>query len=40
LYTIAPVTSVHRPLAMASAIVVNEALKYECVTQPCSHGPQ
>jgi hypothetical protein len=25
---------------MASAIVVYDALKYEWVTQPCSHGPQ
>ena len=40
LCTIAPVTSVQRPVARASAIVVNDALKYECVTQPCSQGPQ
>ena len=40
LVAIAPVMSVHRPVAMASAIVVNDELKYECVTQPCSHGPQ
>jgi hypothetical protein len=32
--------SVQRPVAIASAIVVNDVLKYECVTQPCSHGPQ
>ena len=34
------VMSVVLPDLSASATVVNAALKYECVTQPCSHGPQ
>ena len=39
-WTIASVTSVHRPVCSASATVVNAELKYEWVTQPRSHGPQ
>ena len=32
--------SVQWPLFSASATVVNAELKYECVVQPRSHGPQ
>src|SRR5215203_1615051 len=31
---------VHLPVFSASATVVKAELKYECVTQPRSHGPQ
>jgi hypothetical protein len=31
---------VHLPVLSASATVVKAALKYECVTQPRSQGPQ
>src|SRR5690348_15007950 len=33
-------TCVHLPVLSASATVVKAALKYECVMQPRSHGPQ
>ena len=35
-----PIARGAAPLLTASATVVNAELKYECVTQPCSHGPQ
>ena len=38
--TTALVTTEQLPDSSASATVVHGLAKYECVTQPCSHGPQ